>query len=276
MTPVEAYRATTYRVSLPSGATADVRIGEQPPGLDAALAAAGAKSWGFVTASNPAPRTLSQALNARRLRALWRRARRGRRGVWPAVGLGHSGGRSERGVVVLGVSEADLLGLGRAFGQLAVVHGRLAEAARLVVDSLHPMSTPTSELDARLAALGDAGSTGVLRRFAADAALAVLRRAPGGAPPLIDAADRAARGEAVDLASLRAEYQGTAMAAGTIGMRHGAANAPAFLAAYAACAPDAYTAATGAAEMVRRHGELAKLDAGEVERELLDLLPGTS
>ena len=275
MTLVEAYRETLYRVTLPSGGTADVRVGRPSPALDAALVEAGAAAWGFVTASNPAPRTLSRALNARRLRALWQRAGRGGRPVWPAVGLGHSGGPSERGVVVLAVSEGDLIGLGRAFGQLAVVCGRLGEVARLVVDSGHAMSDH-APLDARLDALRQSGATDALRRFAADAALLVLRHAPGGAPPLVDAAERAARGEAVDLGALRSRFGGTATAAGTIGLRHGAANAPAFLAAYAACAPDAYAAATGAARMVRRHGELAGLDADDVERDLSDLLPADS
>ena len=271
MTLVEAYRATVYRVSLPSGGAVDVRIDYLSPALDEALAEAGAASWGFVTASNPAPRVLSRAINGRRLQSLRRRAERGERYAWPAVGLGHSGGPSERGVVVLGVSEADVLELGRAFGQLAVVYGRLGEAARLVVDSAHAMSDH-APLDARLDALRQSGATDALRRFAADAALLVLRHAPGGAPPLVDAAERAARGEAVDLSALRSRFEGTATAAGTVGLRHGAANAPAFLAAYAACAPDAYAAATGAARMVRRHGEMAGLDADDVERDLSDLL----
>ena len=275
MTLVEAYRATVYRVSLPSGGAVDVRIGCPAPALDEALAEAGAASWGFVTASNPAPRVLSRAVNGRRLQSLRRRAERGGRSAWPTVGLGHSGGPSERGVAVLGASEADVLALGRAFGQLAVVHGRLGEAVRLVVDSGHAMYDHAS-LDTRLYALHEGGSTDALRRFAADAALLVLRHAPGGAPPLVDAAERVARGESVDLGALRSRFEGTATAAGTIGMRHGAANAPAFLAAYAACAPDAYAAATGAARMVRRHGELEGLDADDVERDLLGLLSADS
>ena len=92
--------------------------------------------------------------------------------MWAAVGLGHSGGPSERGVAVLGVSEAAVFALGRAFGQLAVVHGRLGEAVRLVVDSDHAMSDH-APLDIRLDALHEDGATDALRRFAADAALAV-------------------------------------------------------------------------------------------------------
>ena len=119
-----AYQATCYRVHPPGGPAVTVRVGPATPALDAALSTAGATSWAFVTADNPGPRRLSRAVNARRAAALVRAVRRRGLSTWPAVGLGHSGGPTEHGVAVLDATTADAIALGRAFGQLAVLHGR--------------------------------------------------------------------------------------------------------------------------------------------------------
>lgn len=97
----------------------------------------------------------------------------------------------------------------------------------------------------------------VLRQSAVEAALSVLAGAPHAARRLIDAAERASRGEAVDLADVRAPLSGTACAASLIGLKHGAANAAAFLAAWSACAPDAESAAADARRFASLYATLS-------------------
>lgn len=60
-----AYRATTYRVFLPSGAV-DLRLGEVNTALVAWLAEEGASSWAILTACNPASQQLTPDENAER------------------------------------------------------------------------------------------------------------------------------------------------------------------------------------------------------------------
>ena len=130
MTLFEAYRLTQYSVTLPSGAPTPVHVGRPAPHLDCALAAAGATSWAFVTAHNPGPRRLSRPINRRRHRALARAAYRRGLKSWPAVGLGHSGGPTERGCVLLGATADQATSLGQTFGQLAVLHGEIGHPVR--------------------------------------------------------------------------------------------------------------------------------------------------
>lgn len=76
------------------------------------------------------------------------------------------------------------------------------------------------------------------------------RRAPHPGPDAVlalaeDVAD--GRADASALADLRAALSSTACAGTTVGLRHGAANAPSFLAAFAALRDDAHEAAREAA-----------------------------
>ena len=130
-----AYEATAYRVQLPGSPAVTVRVGRTAPALDDALSQAGAASWAFVTAHNPGPRRLSRAVNTRRAAALVRAVRRRGLSVWPAAGLGHSGGPTESGVAILGATTHDALALGRAFGQLAVLHGRCGGPVHLLLST---------------------------------------------------------------------------------------------------------------------------------------------
>lgn len=129
---LSAYRQTRYRVCLPGHAAVEIRVGIPAPNLDVALERARTDAWAFVTAHNPGPRRLSHAINARRNVALRRAARRFYLSAWPAVGIGHSGGPTEPGFVFLGASAHAARTLGRAFGQLAVLHGRRGAPVQLL------------------------------------------------------------------------------------------------------------------------------------------------
>ncbi len=131
-----AYRATLYRAGEPP-AELCIRIGERHALVDACAQAAGYREWAYLTAANPRSRCLSDAANAVRMDAL-RQSLAGLplrllggyseaeapavHGVWPV----------EPGLLVLGCSLPLAKKIGRAFGQLAVLHGRRDEVARLV------------------------------------------------------------------------------------------------------------------------------------------------
>ena len=127
---LDAYRDTQYFVTPPTGGVAPVRVGVPTPDLDRALDPV--QSWAFVTAHNPGPRRLSRPLNHRRNQALARAARRRGLPLWPAVGLGHSGGPTEPGFALPGATPAAAVALGRAFGQLAVLHGHTDRPVQLL------------------------------------------------------------------------------------------------------------------------------------------------
>lgn len=117
-----AFRATLYRVQGRPAFT--VRVGQPSPALKRWMRAAGAGSAAMLSAWNPdatpRPAVLNRREEARMLRVL--RAlqpaalRRGRnqdpRGLWP----------TESSVWVLGLSRQDLIRVGLAFGQRAILY----------------------------------------------------------------------------------------------------------------------------------------------------------
>ena len=108
-----------------------------------------------------------------------------------------------------------------------------------------------------------------LRRFAAAVARIVVPLAPPSGVDLTDAAERAASGDPIDLGALRDRSSGTASAAATIGLKHGARNAPAFLVCFAACTPDAHRAALETARLATVYGR----DLDLSESDLAALIP---
>ena len=127
-------------------------------------------------------------------------------------------------------------------------------------------------LDALLTHLAAEGHHALLRRFAVWTAATVPEAK--GAGPLLEAAradatawEATTAADPPDVSALKAardRVAGAAMAASAVGLRHGAANAAAFLAAYEAAQPDPRAAAGGAARMVRLHAELAADGAAPV------------
>ena len=128
-------------------------------------------------------------------------------------------------------------------------------------------------LQGLLAHLQDRGMDCALHRFAAGVAPGLVTVAPPAAAVLISAAKR---GEAADFTALRKTYASAAQAAGAIGLRHGAANAAALLTAYAACHPDAHTAATETSRMARLYAELSGGVPESVTQAHLDVLAAGS
>ena len=111
-------------VHLPAG-TLVLRHGERAAALDALLEP-GASEWAFITAWNPGSRRLSRPENERRQRELVRSIS-GRYRLYPGAGGGDASGQeawpAELSVLVLGIPLEEALGLGRAWGQHAILAG---------------------------------------------------------------------------------------------------------------------------------------------------------
>ena len=128
-----AYRRTLYRVDDPTGGFA-LRIGELHPELDARLAAAGRRSWAWLTAVNPGSRRLADAENLRRLDDLERRILAAGLSPIPGRAVARPAGSfpDEPSFLVLGASRRQASGWGRAFEQAAILAGRRGGRVELV------------------------------------------------------------------------------------------------------------------------------------------------
>ncbi len=133
----------------------------------------------------------------------------------------------------------------------------------------------SDRLNALIAHLEAAGASGLLRRFALHAAERSAARFPDTGADL-----RAQARAALDdpdpevLQQIRDAHHGTAMAAGAVGLPHRASNAATFLASFAACHPDAASAAREAARMAHLWAELCDTAPApdEITQQLLDWL----
>jgi hypothetical protein len=128
----DAYRRTSYRAALGSGARVEIRVGERCAVIDAELRARGLDTWAYLTAANPHAARLAEAENAARHAALVRAL-----AAWPCCdgeSVADDGAwPPERSLLALGISEADALRIARGFEQEAIVAGALGEPARLVL-----------------------------------------------------------------------------------------------------------------------------------------------
>jgi Protein of unknown function (DUF3293) len=123
----DAYRTARYEVDSGDGKIV-LRHGERCRPLEALLDPA-SPEWAFITAWNPRSEELAPEENQRRQqRLLGELGQRFR--IMPGAGVGD--GWSEESVLVLGIARAEALLLGRRFGQLAILAGRLGEAAAVV------------------------------------------------------------------------------------------------------------------------------------------------
>ncbi|WP_049622552.1 DUF3293 domain-containing protein [Frateuria defendens] len=124
-----AFLDTDYRVRLPRGGTATIRIGAPLPETLRMLA--GGRPWGFLTAWNPGsvpqPRPVNRQAQRRLLADLRARADVELRA---GLGVGRDGWR-EASLWVLGLDEDALAGLGRRYRQHAWLYGRGDAPARL-------------------------------------------------------------------------------------------------------------------------------------------------
>jgi hypothetical protein len=133
---LRAFRDTEYRVRLPRGGWAVIRIGAPLPRVLHGLLRDEAGPWGFITAWNPLAQRIPRARNRERQRAL--RAAlldRGAR-LCAGVGAGADDGENawrESSLFVTGLDFAALDELGRRFGQAAIVRGTGGGPAELRV-----------------------------------------------------------------------------------------------------------------------------------------------
>ena len=124
------YRATSYIARTQHGEII-LRIDEAHPVLDNVLAQHGATSWAYLTAYNPGSVRLSDADNAVRQRELLVAIEQAGHPYHEGAGVG-DGWEPEPSLLVLRISEADAVALGRRFGQNAIVVGEQGGPARLV------------------------------------------------------------------------------------------------------------------------------------------------
>ncbi len=129
----EAYRQTTFCADTPRGRLA-LRIDQCDAQLDRLLMDNACESWAYLTAYNPGSVVLSPEENQHRQSALENELHKGGWVFFAGEGVGGSGNwPPELSVLVLGIDEATAQQLGRAFGQNAVVVGRLGRPAELVI-----------------------------------------------------------------------------------------------------------------------------------------------
>ncbi|TAM57903.1 MAG: DUF3293 domain-containing protein [Rhodanobacter sp.] len=123
------FQATDYRVRLPRGGWATIRIGEPLPAALRVLA--GTQPWGFVTAWNPRAQACSRQRNRHAQRQLLAalRASPGCVAIRPALGVGDRW--REPSLFLIGLDTAALDVLAARHGQLAYVHGEAGGPARL-------------------------------------------------------------------------------------------------------------------------------------------------
>lgn len=128
---LDAYRGSAYRVRLPQGGAAVIRVGQPlPPALHAR---AGTRDWGFLTAwnprSRPQPATVNRIAQRRLLQELLSDPALS---VHVAVGVGSDGWR-EPSFWIVGIDHARLQTLATRYRQLAWLQGRGAGPAQLCV-----------------------------------------------------------------------------------------------------------------------------------------------
>jgi hypothetical protein len=108
------------------------KAGSRSRRLGALLERHGATRWAFMTAWNPAPRTLSREENDSRQQALIRDLEGKRIRYLPGTGSAADGSWSEESLLALGISRAAAVALARKYGQLAILHGEQGGPAELV------------------------------------------------------------------------------------------------------------------------------------------------
>lgn len=128
---LRAYHNTIYQVDHPLW---QLRIGERHPDFDRWLSLQGAQTWGFITAYNPFSCPLAAHENAHRLNVLYQALQHAGYRSYAGRGLSadpDSTWAPEDSLLVLGITQADSIAMGRRWQQNAVVWGRVGESAQL-------------------------------------------------------------------------------------------------------------------------------------------------
>lgn len=101
------------------------------PSLDKWLEANKSSSWSFITAWNPLAKVHDADFNHRKQDELRQELDQANYHYLPAVGRSPDGRWSEDSLLVLDISRAAAIDLGRAFRQKAILYGRIGEEAEL-------------------------------------------------------------------------------------------------------------------------------------------------
>jgi hypothetical protein len=132
---LEAYQMTRYVVR-PHACTGCqelvLRVAALHPVLDAALAARGHREWAFITAWNPGSRPRSDEENRRAQEQLLSQLIAGGWVAAPAIGEAEDGRWSEQSLFVPGLPRTEAGRFGCAYGQVAVLVGRVGAPAELL------------------------------------------------------------------------------------------------------------------------------------------------
>ncbi|HET6907213.1 MAG TPA: DUF3293 domain-containing protein [Rhodanobacteraceae bacterium] len=121
---LQQFRDTEYRVRLPQGGCAVIRIGEFLPRALHGCVGDGRAPWGFITAWNPFAQRASRARNRERQRELLTALRELGATTRAGVGVGtREPVWREPGLFVTGLDFDTLDTLGRRFEQAAIVRG---------------------------------------------------------------------------------------------------------------------------------------------------------
>src|SRR6266446_3207459 len=110
-----------------------IRIGEPNPDLDELLEAEGAATAAYITAANPHGEATSAWKNEIANAALVQTQTEAGYRCFEGEGRDPQGWRPERSALVVGISRADAEGVGRAFGQNAIVFVERGRAPELVL-----------------------------------------------------------------------------------------------------------------------------------------------
>lgn len=127
----EVFHRTSYRVRLPRGGTAVIRIGQPLPDALLPLLPDTDATWGFITACNPHGQTRPRQINRRAMHDLLDALREHAPGATLRAARGVLGHWREPSLFVTGIEFPVLDMLMQQFNQLAIVFGHGPGPARL-------------------------------------------------------------------------------------------------------------------------------------------------
>lgn len=127
-----AFQNTSYWFDTPAGRIC-MRVGQSNPALDALLELHGVTTWAYVTACNPGSQIQADVENGRANAKLLCEVQKQSLHHFPGASVSDdSKWPEEPSLLILGIAREAAGQLGRAYGQNAVVIGRLGEPAELL------------------------------------------------------------------------------------------------------------------------------------------------
>ena len=128
MTPLEqAYRNTRYLVF---NTDIEIKIEQYSPQLDILLDKHNANEWAFITSENPFSKQLTTEENVTRHQQLLEKVKEYLHFEGEGIGEDESW-KPEKSLLILGISAAEAIAIGKHFEQNAIVLGKKNEPAQL-------------------------------------------------------------------------------------------------------------------------------------------------